>query len=97
MQLHADVANVPVSIPREPEGPELGAAMLAAVGAGIHPDLQTAAAEMAHFERTIEPDQGRHQEDAFYMDRYTELYPATKDLMHQVTSHVAGSGEAADG
>jgi FGGY-family pentulose kinase len=97
MQLHADISNVPVSIPREPEGPVLGAAMLAAVGAGLHPDLQTAAAEMVHTERTIEPDQGRHQEYGFYMDRYTELYPATKDVMHQVTSHVAGSGDAAGG
>jgi ribulose kinase len=34
MQLHADIANVPVTIPREPESPVLGAAMLAAVGPG---------------------------------------------------------------
>jgi ribulose kinase len=97
MQLHADVASVPVSIPREPESPVLGAAMLAAVGAGVHPDLPTAAAEMVHVERTIEPDPGRHQEYAFYVDRYTELYPATRDVMHKVTGHVAGSGGAVDG
>jgi FGGY-family pentulose kinase len=97
MQLHADISNVPVSIPREPEGPVLGAAMLAAVGAGVHPDIATAAAEMVHVERTIEPDQGRHQEYAFYMDRYTELYPATRDVMHQVADHVAGGGEPASG
>jgi ribulose kinase len=47
MQLHADVANVPISITREPEAPALGAAVLAAVGAGIHPDLQTAGATAA--------------------------------------------------
>jgi ribulose kinase len=41
---------------RETESPALGAAMLASVGAGIHPDLATAAAEMVHVERTIEPD-----------------------------------------
>jgi FGGY-family pentulose kinase len=97
MQLHADVANVPVAIPREPEGPVLGAAMLAAVGAGIHPDLETAAAEMVHVERTVQPDQGRHQQYGFFMDRYTELYPATRDLMHQVASHVAGAAGASGG
>ena len=97
VQLHADVANVPVSIPREPEGPVLGAAMLAAVGAGVHPDLQSAAAEMVHVERTIEPDPGRHAEYAFYVDRYSELYPATKDVMHKVTGHVAGPAGTADG
>jgi hypothetical protein len=26
------------------------------------------------------------------MDRYTELYPQVKDVMHQVTRHVAGGG-----
>lgn len=31
------------------------------------------------------------------MDRYTELYPATRDVLHQVTSHVAGAGDAPDG
>lgn len=97
MQLHADVAGVPVSIPREPEGPVLGAAMLASVGAGIHPDVETAAAEMVHVERTIEPDQGRHEEYAFFMDRYTELYLATKDVMHKVTRHVGETAGAADG
>ena len=91
MQLHADISNLPVSIPREPEGPVLGAAMLAAVGAGIHPDPAAAAAAMVHVERTIAPDHGRYQEYGFFMDRYTELYPATRDVMHQVTSHVAGT------
>ena len=57
-----------------------------------HPDIPTAAAEMVHVERTIEPDQGRHQQYAFFMDRYTELYPLVKDVMHQVTRHVAGGG-----
>jgi len=71
--------------------------MLAAVGAGIYPDLATAAAEMVHVERTVEPDQGRHEQYGFFMDRYTELYPATRDVMHQVTSHVAGAGKAAGG
>jgi hypothetical protein len=26
------------------------------------------------------------------MDRYTELYPQVKDVMHQVTRHVADGG-----
>jgi ribulose kinase len=96
MQLHADVSNVPISITRETESPALGAAMLAAVGAGVYPDVQAAAAGMVHVERTIEPDQGRHQQYGFYMDRYTELYPLVKDLMHQVTGQVAGTTAAAE-
>jgi FGGY-family pentulose kinase len=94
LQLHADVSNVPISVTRETESPALGAAMLAAVGAGIHPDIQTAAGEMVHVERTIEPDQARHEEYAFFMDRYTELYPLVKDVMHRTSRHVAGTAGA---
>jgi FGGY-family pentulose kinase len=94
MQLHADVSNVPISITRETESPALGAAMLAAVGAGLHPDVATAAAEMVHVERTIDPDPDRHEQYRFYMDRYTELYPQVKDVMHQVARHVGGGPDA---
>jgi sugar (pentulose or hexulose) kinase len=79
---------------RETESPALGAAMLASVGAGIHPDVATAAAEMVHVERTIDPDPDRHEQYRFYMDRYTELYPQVKDVMHQLARHVGGGPDA---
>jgi len=78
MQMHADISNVPISFTRE---------------TGIYPDIQSAAEHMVHTERTIEPDKERHEEYAFYMDRYTELYPQVKGVMHQTTRHVAGSAE----
>ena len=53
-----------------------------------------AAAEMVHVERTIEPDRERHERYAFFVDRYAELYPAVKDVMGQVTRHVAGGDPA---
>ena len=89
MQMHADVSNVPVSLTRESEGPVLGSAMLAAVGAGIYPDVQTAADNMVHTERTIEPDPEAHEEYKFYVDRYIETYPRMKDLMHEMSRHEA--------
>jgi ribulose kinase len=88
MQMHADVSNVPISFTRHPEGPALGAAMLAAVGAGIHADVPTAAERMVQVERTIEPDQARHEEYAFYLDQYLETYPRMKDLMHGMVRHL---------
>jgi FGGY-family pentulose kinase len=97
MQLHADVSNVPISLTREAEAPVLGSAMLAAVGAGIYPDVQAAAAQMVHVERTIEPDPDRHEQYRFYLDRYLETYPRMKDLMHQTTRHVAETSGPADG
>ncbi len=96
MQMHADVSNMPVSLRRESEGPVLGSAMLAAVGAGVYPDIQTAAEHMIHTERTIEPNQEAHEAYQFYVDRYVETYPQMKDLMHEVSRHEATSGASSD-
>jgi len=96
MQMHADVSNVPISFTKVSEGPVLGAAMQAAVGAGIYPDLQAAAKAMVHTARTIEPDKDRHEEYSFWVDRYIELYPSIKDVEHKVVRHVAAhDGQAA--
>ena len=40
----------------------LGSAILAAVGAGIYPNIQEAARHMVHTSHRIEPDQQRHKE-----------------------------------
>ncbi len=96
MQMHADVSNVPVSVPRESEGPVLGSAMLAAVGAGVYPNVQEAAENMVHTERTIEPNGEAHEEYKFYVDRYVETYPRMRGLMHEMSRHEASkSGSAA--
>jgi sugar (pentulose or hexulose) kinase len=97
MQMHADVSNVPIQLTKVGEGPALGSAMLAAVGAGLYADLAEAADKMVHEDRTIEPDKARHEEYQFYMERYAELYPAVKDEMHKVVNHVAQQGGAPSG
>jgi FGGY-family pentulose kinase len=91
MQLHADISNVPISFTKVGEGPVLGSAMLAAVGAGIYPDLKAAADKMVHTERTIEPNQERHEQYQFYVDRYIEMYPKVKDEMHALVKHEAST------
>jgi ribulose kinase len=95
MQMHADVSNVPISLTKVSEGPVLGAAMLAAVGAGVYPDVQTAAEHMVHIERTIEPDESAHEEYQFYVDRYVETYPQMKELMHKTVKREASRDQAA--
>lgn len=60
-QIVADVMGIPVSIPQNRETTALGCAMLAAVGAGIHTDIETAMAAMASpVERVVTPDAERH-------------------------------------
>jgi FGGY-family pentulose kinase len=90
MQIHADVANVPISFTRVGDAPALGSAILAAVGAGIYPDVREAARNMVHVERRIEPDPSRHEEYRFYVDKYVKTYPQMRELMHETVRHVAG-------
>jgi FGGY-family pentulose kinase len=95
MQMHADVSNVPISLTRVGEGPVLGSAMLAAVGAGIYPDLAAAAGRMVHIERTVEPDAARHAEYEFYIEKYIETYPRMRDLMHETVRHLSEGRDGA--
>ncbi|MBD0252999.1 MAG: xylulose kinase [Rubrobacter sp.] len=89
MQMHADVSNLPISFTRVPDAPALGSAILGAVGAGIYPDIQEAARNMVHVTNSIEPDPAMHEEYKFYVDKYAQTYPQMKDLMHEVSHHVA--------
>jgi ribulose kinase len=90
MQIHADVSNLPITFTKVSEAAVLGSAILAAVGAGIYPNLQEAARNMVHTSHRIEPDQQRHKEYQFYVDKYIATYPQMRDLMHDVAQHVAG-------
>ena len=90
MQIHADVSNLPITFTRVSEAAVLGSAILAAVGAGIYPNLQEAARIMVHTSHRIEPDQQKHKEYQFYVDKYIATYPQMRDLMHDVAQHVAG-------
>lgn len=54
----ADILNLPVERPDYVETTALGAAMLAAVGAGIHPDLSSAVEAMRGSTRSFEPGMG---------------------------------------
>ena len=90
MQMHADVSGLPISFTRVGDAPALGSAILASVGAGVYPDIKEAAKNMVHTERTIEPDQSKHEEYKFYVDKYVETYPQMQDLMHETVRHLAG-------
>ena len=56
LQMYADAANISPRLPAVGEATALGAAAGAAVGAGIYPDLETAADHMAHIRHAICPD-----------------------------------------
>ena len=87
MRMHADVCNLPLTITDVTEGPILGSAMIAAVGAGIYDSLPQAADEMVRVVRTIEPSQSAHDEYRFYLQKYIDSYPVMKGLLHDIALH----------
>jgi len=88
LQIHADVSNVPIAIPAVADAPALGSAILAAVGAGLYPDVATAAAKMVHTKSQILPDPARHEQYKFFVDQYIATYPPLQELMHETVAHV---------
>lgn len=76
----ANIMNLKVDVIESEEGPALGAAMLAAVGCGAYPDVETVAGKVVKVIDTIEPEPELVQK---YEERYQEfrkIYPAVKEL-----------------
>ena len=78
-QIMADVLRRPVEVTRETETSCLGAGMLAAVGAGLHPTLADAASSMSAVGQTFRPHgPACAAYDPFY-EIYVQLYPRLRD------------------
>lgn len=79
-QIRADVSQLPVKVCTETETGALGAAILAAVAAGLYDDLAQAAASMVFVERTVEPNVGHRRLYAESQARYEAAYPAIREV-----------------
>ncbi len=85
MQLTADVFGRPAARPSVYEASGLGAAIDAAVGLGLHPDLESAVAAMCHLGDRFEPDpDSRELYDALYRRVYRRLYPRLRPLYQEI-------------
>ena len=76
----ANVMDLKVDVLENEEGPSMGGAMLAAVGCGAYPDVETIGKKFAKVVDTVEPDP---ELVAKYEERYQKfrtLYPAMKPL-----------------
>ncbi len=75
-QMLSDVFGLPVRTAVSSEGPALGVAILAAVGAGIYPDVRTACRALVQYGDAVQPDGARHAKYAQGFEVYQGLYPA---------------------
>jgi autoinducer 2 (AI-2) kinase len=71
--LVATTLGVPLTVAEVPESASLGCAVLAAVGAGLHPSLPAAAAAMVRT-RAVEPDLSRTDAFVERYRRWREMY-----------------------
>jgi xylulokinase len=80
-RIKADITGFEVAVPRVLETTVLGAAIVAAVGVGVHEDVAAAIRAMTSIERAIEPDPStRAAYDRAYA-AYRDLYPAVAPLL----------------
>ena len=85
MQLTADVFGLPASRPHVYEASGLGAAIVAAVGLGLHRDFETAVAAMTRVGRTFEPEARAHAlYDALYRNVYLQMYDRLRPLYEEI-------------
>jgi autoinducer 2 (AI-2) kinase len=79
-QILADVLGVPVHVPQARESTALGAAMYAAVGAGLAGSVAELGAA-TRFERTFEPDAAVHETYLELFARWRTVYERTLEMV----------------
>lgn len=96
--IKADVTGFPVEVPRVRETAAVGAAIVAAVGVGAHPDLPTAIGAMTAIDRRFDPDPERVSIYDRVFEAYAGLHPAIAPVLREAAAPrhpSAGAGAAA--
>jgi sugar (pentulose or hexulose) kinase len=84
-QIAADIFNLPMIRGNTHETSGLGAAMIAATGVGIYPDIAAAARHMIQTETVFDPDPAHAALYRQLYDRvYKKMYPALSPLYAQI-------------
>lgn len=85
-QMLADMYGCPVQTIKSKEGPALGAAILAGVGAGIFPDVVSACESLIEPDTTCKPDAAAHVYYEKGHQLYQKLYRQLKDSFDDLAS-----------
>ncbi len=82
----ADLYNCPVKTLASKEGPALGVALLASVGAGIYSSVSEACKQIIEINKVQEPNAQNVGEYEKYYQLYREIYPALKDSFSKLST-----------
>ncbi len=85
-QILADVLGAELVMVNTTEGAAYGAAILAGVGYGAWPDVDTACSNLIRIVEQVSPDQKRAALYGLMHDQYKELYPALKRSFNRLAS-----------
>lgn len=78
-QMLADVYGIPVMTLENKEGPAMGVAILAGVGAGVYDSVVSACDQLIHIKDRQEPVAEHVAEYEKYYQLYTQIYPQLKE------------------
>ena len=92
-QILCDVYGIPLSVPQAQEGPAMGAAILAAVGAGLYPDVPAACHALLHSTPSETPDAEKVRVYEQMYAVYRGLYPALRDSFRALSDVACEGGE----
>ena len=76
----ANIMDMQVDVIESEEGPALGGAMLAAVGCGEYPDVETIASKIVKVVDTVEPEPELVEKYEERYQRFRKIYPTVKGL-----------------
>lgn len=76
----ANIMNMKVEVIESEEGPALGGAMLAAVGCGAYPDVETIAEKLVKVVDTVEPEPELVAKYEEKYQKFRSIYPTVKEL-----------------
>ncbi|WP_423189081.1 xylulokinase [Alkalibacterium sp. f15] len=86
LQMQADIFNTPVVTLETEQGPAMGSAMIAAVGAGWFDSFADCSKVFVKYKSEVQPDsEAALQYDKVYAN-YKEIYPTIKDLSHKLVT-----------
>jgi len=86
MQILADVTGKQITIPEDQQAVSLGSAIAGFVGAGIHPNIVSAANVMVRIKRRIEPN----LEHTRFYEEYVQQYEATYEHLKDDSKRLVG-------
>ena len=81
-----NILNIPLDLPQTEQGPGMGGAMLAMVGAGLYPSVKECADALVSVKETVYPDPKLAAKYEQKYRQFKKIYPSVKELYKEIRS-----------